>query len=80
VLQQLVDRGHALRLDRRPGQKEERFAHLMGDVRAAPPEAPSPPAGPTADGDLATRVAALETAVADLRSELAALRGGRASD
>jgi uncharacterized protein YceH (UPF0502 family) len=34
---------------------------------------------PTADGDLAARVAALEDEVAALRSELSALRGGGSS-
>jgi uncharacterized protein YceH (UPF0502 family) len=79
VVAHLVERGYALRLDRRPGQKEERFAHLLGDARAGPPEVPPPTAGPAADGDLVARVAALESAVAALRSELAALRGGKAS-
>jgi uncharacterized protein YceH (UPF0502 family) len=76
VLRQLIDRRYAVRLERRPGQKEERFAHLLGEGEA--PAAPAPMA-PTADGDLAARVAALEDEVAALRSELSALRGGGSS-
>jgi uncharacterized protein len=30
VLDSLVQRGYARRIDRRPGQKEDRFAHLLG--------------------------------------------------
>jgi hypothetical protein len=51
------------RLARRPGQKELRYAHRLGE---AAPDAP-----PAASGD---RVAALERTVADLRAELADLR------
>lgn len=72
VLRQLIDRRYAVRLERRAGQKEERFAHLLGEGEG--PASP-PPAAPTTDGDLATRVAALEAEVAALRSELSALRG-----
>ena len=80
VLRQLIDRGYAERSERRPGQKEERFAQLLG--RAQPPSAESSPSpeGPSADGDLAVRVAALEAAVDSLRSELAALRAGGSSN
>jgi uncharacterized protein YceH (UPF0502 family) len=80
VLEQLIDRRYAVRLERRPGQKEERFAHLLGEAEAPELEAPSGPEGPAGDGDLAARVAALETAVDSLRSELAALRAGGSSD
>jgi uncharacterized protein YceH (UPF0502 family) len=30
TLDRLVERGHVVRLDRRPGQKEERYEHLLG--------------------------------------------------
>jgi uncharacterized protein len=79
VLRQLIDRGYAVRLQRRPGQKEERFAHLLGEAQAPSAEAPPAPEAPSADGDLAARVAALETAVDALRSELADLRSGGSS-
>jgi uncharacterized protein YceH (UPF0502 family) len=80
VIQQLVDRGYARRLERRPGQKEERFVHLLGDTQAPSPQAAPTQALAAADGELAARVTALEDSVAALRSELAALRGTDSSD
>jgi len=79
VLQKLIDHRYAARLERRPGQKEERFAHLLGQADTPRNEAPPTPFGPSSDGDLAARVTALEAAVASLRSELSALRGGGSS-
>jgi hypothetical protein len=86
VLATLGERGLARRLDRRPGQKEDRFEHLLGgagaghDVAtpaAAGPSAPSlgapAPSAPAPDG-LEERVSTLEAEVAALRDELAALR------
>ena len=35
VLATLVERGYVRRLDRRPGQKEDRFEHLLGDGHPA---------------------------------------------
>ena len=88
VLAVLTDRGYVRRLDRRPGQKEDRFEQLLGgggqedaaDRDAAPvaeASAPAVAAPPVAvrDDDLESRVAALETEVATLRAELARLRG-----
>jgi len=59
VLAALIERGFAHRLDRRPGQKEERFAQVLGGspadtpaeplpppIVAATPRSPTPPAGP----------------------------------
>lgn len=55
VLAALIERGYAQRLDRRPGQKEERFAQLLGGravdtaaepERSAPGPAPAPSAPP----------------------------------
>ena len=62
------------RLPRRPGQKEVRFAHLLGgDVaaleEAAAPRAPAPNAEHEQD-----RVSALGRTVEELRAEVAALR------
>lgn len=86
VLAALIERGYARRLDRRPGQKEDRFEQLLGGDGGADSEpsapapatlsAPSVPSGsvPGRDGDIAARVDALEAAVASLRDELAALR------
>jgi uncharacterized protein YceH (UPF0502 family) len=89
VLAALAERGYARRLERRPGQKEDRFEQLLGGAGRAAPLASAPrddsqpvpepaPAFSSADQDdgLATRVAALEAAVAALRTELAALRTG----
>ncbi len=52
VLAELIDRGYALRLERRPGQKEERFAQVLGGgtdvgVSVAPAPAPEPTAAQT---------------------------------
>ncbi len=66
VLDVLIERGYALRLERRPGQKEERFAQLLGG--AATDELPAPVA--QGGDDLAERVARLEDEVAALRAEL----------
>jgi uncharacterized protein len=57
ALERLIERGLAVRLARRPGQKEERYAHLLSSdldeepTPAAPPTPaagapPSPPAAP----------------------------------
>jgi uncharacterized protein YceH (UPF0502 family) len=89
VVQKLVDRGYALRLERRPGQKEERFAQVLGgagaalslgDGGAALQHASPLQTAAVADGDLAARVTALEADVAALRSELAALRATGSGD
>ena len=68
VLAGLAERELVTRLGRGPGQKEDRYAHLLGADAA-----PAPPAA--ADGDAGDdRLAALEQALADLREEVAALR------
>jgi uncharacterized protein YceH (UPF0502 family) len=72
VLARLADRELVARLERRPGQKEQRYAHLLGgDAPAAgapPGEAPEPAA---VEDD---RLAALEQELGELRDEVAALR------
>jgi uncharacterized protein YceH (UPF0502 family) len=52
ALERLIGRDLAERLPRRPGQKEERYTHLLGDdeAQATAPAAPGAPA--PADGDL----------------------------
>lgn len=58
---------------RRPGQKEQRWAHTVG---GAVPEAPSNEAPSETRGEpLAVRVARLEDELASLREELRALKG-----
>ena len=71
-VQSVIDRLPELitKLERRPGEKESRFAHLLSGAPALSeqqPEAPLPP--PRAD-----RIAALETEVAQIRSEVAELK------
>jgi uncharacterized protein YceH (UPF0502 family) len=78
VLHHLAGRNEPLvaRLERRPGQKENRWAHLLGvdlgEVLAGDDDdEPAPPGGrPTSRAD---RISALEEAVADLRAELDSL-------
>jgi uncharacterized protein YceH (UPF0502 family) len=81
VLADMSERGYVRRIDRRPGQKEDRFQHLLGSEDGAAEPAPIAAAAavsaaipvtpaPTADGELAVRVAALEAEVARLRAEL----------
>jgi uncharacterized protein YceH (UPF0502 family) len=84
ALDGLAERELIARLDRRPGQKEERYAHRLGEdapastlpadeVPPAPAPAPAPqPAAPPLRED--ERLAQAERDIADLRGELAALR------
>jgi len=76
ALDRLIARDLAVRLERRPGQKEERYSHRLSDELEelpAPPAAPAapelPPPAPPDD-----RLDRLERHVAELREELAALR------
>lgn len=81
VLEELIERGYARRLDRRPGQKEERFAQMLGegsgDALFAEPQAASPAVAPQvspASGDpLIARLAALESRVEALAATVARL-------
>jgi uncharacterized protein len=76
VLTRLIDRDMVAQLARRPGQKEERFAHRLSEdsdevedaAMAAPAVVVPPP--PRRDD----RLDKLEREVAELRAELAALR------
>lgn len=68
VLAALIDRELVARLQRRPGQKEERYAHLLGE------DEPAEDAGVHFAGDrvdlLEQRVARLEQALRMLQDEL----------
>jgi uncharacterized protein YceH (UPF0502 family) len=73
ALEQLAGRGLVERRGRRPGEREERWAQLLGGAgEATPAPAAAPAAAPVAraDDDLAERVAALERAVAELQRRL----------
>jgi uncharacterized protein YceH (UPF0502 family) len=86
TLAALIERGFVLRQPRRPGQKEERYAHRLSEdledevpavstpgappMQTAPPPAPEP-APPAIDPD---RIDRIERELADLRSQVAALR------
>jgi uncharacterized protein len=78
----LTERELIARLDRRPGQKEERYAHRLGEdapeaTHPAPPithvaaPAAAPPTPPRRDDE---RLARIEQDIAELRAEVAALR------
>jgi uncharacterized protein YceH (UPF0502 family) len=78
-LDELIEHEYVRRLERRPGQKEERFAQLLGaaeeSTEAVGPPAARPAPSPVQDREaLAARVTALESEVVALRDELTALR------
>jgi uncharacterized protein YceH (UPF0502 family) len=77
ALERLVERGFAVRLARRPGQKEERYAHLLSsdleeEPAAAAPAAVAPPPPPAEPRD--ERLDRLERELAELREDVASLR------
>jgi uncharacterized protein YceH (UPF0502 family) len=68
-LRNRYDEPYVTRLPRQPGQREERWAHLLaGEVLAVPEQVPM-----TTRSGSGERISALETEVARLRSEVAAL-------
>ncbi len=80
TLDALVERGLIARHERRPGQKEDRYEQLLGGG-FAPPSSPGPAEDETTEGPQGgepvpaeDRLTRLEREVAELRSELAALR------
>jgi uncharacterized protein len=83
TLEHLIERGLVARLDRRPGQREERYRHLLGGDES-PDAEPEPvvrdtAAAPqrTAANGIEQRVERLEAEVAELRAELRTLREQR---
>jgi uncharacterized protein YceH (UPF0502 family) len=84
TLGRLIDRRFVARLERRPGQKEERYVQLLGDTGAleeapaGPPPArivaPPPTAAPAPPSVDDGRLERLEQEVAALRAEVAELR------
>jgi uncharacterized protein YceH (UPF0502 family) len=84
TLEVLIERSLVARLPRRPGQKEERYAQLLGDgdsaafaSEPAPAVASRVDAAPAAPAD--DRVAALEQRLASLEDEVRSLSGGLAA-
>jgi uncharacterized protein YceH (UPF0502 family) len=69
LLESLASRELAVRVGRRPGQREERYAHLLGD-RPDEEAEPAPPPAPAGD----SRLDRLERELTELRAEVAALR------
>ena len=78
TLDALTGRELVERLDRRPGQKEERYRHLLGgEETSASAAAPRPvEAAERPPNDLEHRIASLESEVADLRFAIRSLEGG----
>lgn len=78
----LIERGYAERIERRPGQKEDRFAHLLAGNQGSVPFFPSGKKGTDPSVPIRTegtdplsleeRVARLEREVAELRDRYAA--------
>ena len=80
TLDRLASRALVERLERRPGQKEERYRHLLGageqesSEQGSPPSAsPAAPSSSASPGDLEARVAVLEDEVARLGEVVTAL-------
>jgi uncharacterized protein YceH (UPF0502 family) len=79
ALERLTARELGRWLERRPGQKEARYAHLLEDEDPTPvqerePARPDTPAGGPEAGDLAGEVARLRQELDALRQDVAALR------
>ena len=85
TLERLIERQLAARLERRPGQREERYTHLLGsEEAAAAEERPAGPAEPPAEvapsapaDSVEQRLERIELQIAELRTELQALREQR---
>jgi hypothetical protein len=77
-VQSVIDRLPELitKLDRRPGEKESRYAHLLSGTLAVSHTQPEVPASPRADriGILEAEVAQLRTELQDLKEQLAVFR------
>jgi len=87
TLDGLVERGYVVRHERRPGQKEQRYEHLLGGFEesraaetgeaSAASETGAPETSAAGSADLVPaedRLTRLERELAELRSELASLR------
>jgi uncharacterized protein YceH (UPF0502 family) len=80
TLERLVERGLVARHPRRPGQKEERYEHLLGsaaapgDLAATVEDGADEPAAAVNGPPPADRLERIEREVAELRRQLATLR------
>jgi uncharacterized protein YceH (UPF0502 family) len=75
VLDGLMERELVTRFERRPGQREERYGHLLsGEASEPPDESPAYVPAPRPPSRTEERLDQLEREVAELRAELAALR------
>ena len=70
TLERLIARELVRRMDRRPGQKEERYGHLLGEDGVEEPALTEIPVATGEVNDLEERVARLERAVAELRASV----------
>jgi uncharacterized protein YceH (UPF0502 family) len=82
TLQRMIERGLVARLERRPGHKEERYAHLLeADAEQRPAASPQPEAATSSQPQdlhgLLERVASLEREVAELRAGIRDPEGQR---
>ena len=73
TLEKLADWGLAERLERLPGHKESRFAHLLGD-RPAPPQSGVEERLPENGAPLGDRITLLEAELSALQGDMAALK------
>ena len=76
TLGRLIDRQLVVRLDRRPGQREERYRHLLGGDESPDGETEPVPQQAAPEG-LEQRLERLENEIAELRAELRTLREER---
>jgi uncharacterized protein len=70
TLDGLAERELVSRLDRRPGQKEERYAQLLGGAAEEQGSDPDRGQTPAVASDVEERLSRLEAAVEDLRARL----------
>jgi uncharacterized protein YceH (UPF0502 family) len=83
TLDRLTERELGRWLERRPGQKEARYTHLLEErepAAAEPEPAPTPPSAPAPADDIGDEIERLRQDVAELRQEFDALRAQLTSD
>ena len=75
ALRILADRGFAVNLGKRPGQREERWTHLLAGEPTMTDESVAASTSKSAGSPLVDRIAALEDRVARLEAQLEELLG-----